>query len=69
MVGTLPRPVLRDELWICSNAMEEFFSLGINNAWIIYYSNNSKPKESSQIEWMKYYFCGYRGFVDEYCMG
>ena len=55
MAGTLPGSLLRDELWICGDAVEDFFGVGAHHARIIYCSNNRKPKESPQNEWMKHY--------------
>ena len=46
VAGTVPEPLLRDELWICRDAVEDFFGMGAYYARIIYYSNNRKPKES-----------------------
>jgi len=50
VVGTLPGSLLRDELWICSDAVEDFFGLGADHARIIYCANNRKYKKSPQDE-------------------
>jgi len=48
--STLLSSLLRDELWICGDAVEDFFGVGAHHARIIYCSNNRKPKESPQNE-------------------
>jgi hypothetical protein len=48
--GTLSGSLLRDELWICGDAVEDFFGVGAHYARIIHCSNNRKFKESPQNE-------------------
>ena len=50
MDGTVPESLLRHELWICGDAMEDFFGVGTHHAWIIHCSNNHKPEEPPQNE-------------------
>jgi len=56
MGSALLDPLLRHELWICGDAMEDFFGVGTHHAWPFHYSNNREPKESPQNECMKHYF-------------
>jgi hypothetical protein len=53
--GTVPESLLRDELWICGDALEDFLGLGTRHAWPFHYSNNRELEESPQHRWMKYY--------------
>jgi len=46
--STLLSSILRDELWICGDAVEDFFGVGTHHARIVCCSNNRKHKESSQ---------------------
>jgi hypothetical protein len=55
MAGALLRSLLRNELWICGDAMENFFGVGTRHAIPFYYPDNREPKESPQDRWMKYY--------------
>ena len=48
MDGTVPGSLLRDELWICGDAVEDFFNVGANYARIFYCSNNRKLEEPPQ---------------------
>jgi hypothetical protein len=48
--GALPGSLLRDELWICSDAVEDFAGVGVHHARIIYCSDSRKPEESPQNE-------------------
>jgi len=48
------RSLLRDELWICGDAVENFFGVGTHHGWPFHYPNNHKPKESPQNKWMKH---------------
>ena len=50
MDGTVPGSLLRDELWICGDAVEDFFNVGARYARVIYRSNNRKPEEPPQNE-------------------
>ncbi len=47
-----------DELWICSNALKDLFSVGNSCVMPFYCPCNYKLKESSQIEQNKHFFCG-----------
>ena len=50
MDSTLLGSLLRDELRICGDAVEDFSGVGAHHAWTIYCPNNRKPKESPQNE-------------------
>ncbi len=54
MVGALPEPLLRNELRICSDAMENLFGVGTRHAMPFYYPDIRKPEESSQDERMRH---------------
>jgi hypothetical protein len=45
--GALFSSLLRDELWIYGDAVENFFGVGTHHAQPSYYPDNRKPKESS----------------------
>ena len=45
---SLLRSLLRDELWICGDAMDNFFGVGTHHARPFYYPNNRKPTNPSQ---------------------
>ena len=45
MDGTVPESLLRDELWICGDALEDFSNVGAHYARAIYRSNSRKPEE------------------------
>ena len=50
VAGTLPGSLLRDELWICGDALEDFPGVGAHHARLIYRSNNREPEEPPQNE-------------------
>jgi hypothetical protein len=53
--STLLSSLLRDELWICGYAVENFFGVGTHHARPFYCPNYGKLKKSPQNEWMKHY--------------
>jgi hypothetical protein len=63
MGSSLLNPLLRDELWIRGDAVENFFGLGAHHARPLYYTNNCKPKESPQNQWISQY-CKYGFYVE-----
>ena len=50
MGSSLLDPLLRDELWICGDAVEDFFGMGAHHARPFHCSNNRELKESPQNE-------------------
>ena len=55
MGSSLLDPLLRDELWICGDAMEDFLGLGAHHAMPFCCADNRKRKKSPQDRWTKYY--------------
>jgi hypothetical protein len=53
--GALLGSLLRDELWICGDAVEDFLGLGTRHAMPFCDADNRKRKKSPQDRWMKYY--------------
>jgi hypothetical protein len=56
VASALLMSLLRDELWICGDAMENLFGVGAHHAWPFYYPNCRKLKKSPQNKGMKHYF-------------
>jgi hypothetical protein len=56
VTGALLRSLLRDELRIRGDAVENLPYMGNHHAMPFYYPNYRKLKESPKNEWMKYYF-------------
>ena len=48
MGGSLPGSLLRDELWICGDTVEDFFGMGTNYARSFHYPDNRQPMESPE---------------------
>ena len=52
--STLFGSLLRDELWVCGDAVENFFGVGTHHAGSFYYPDNHEFEESPQNECMKH---------------
>jgi len=63
MASALLGSLLRDELWIRGDAVENFFGMGTCHARSFYYPNNRKLKESPQNQWISQY-CEYGFYVE-----
>jgi hypothetical protein len=50
---TLFGSILCDELWICSNAVENPFVVGTCHAWAFYHPDTHKPDKSPKNKWQK----------------
>lgn len=63
MDSTLLSFLLRDELRICGNAVENFFGMGTYHARSFYYPNNRKLKKSPETQWISQY-CEYDLYLE-----